>query len=63
MSFTLELFESAISHVLAEVRRVLRVGGRLVLVAMAKADKTNAMIDLYGWLLPALATCRRLRTD
>ncbi len=50
MSFTLELFDSAIPDVLTEVRRVLRVGGRLGIVAMAETDHTNAMIDLYGWL-------------
>jgi ubiquinone/menaquinone biosynthesis C-methylase UbiE len=50
MSFTLELFEGAIPNVLAEVRRVLRVGGRVGVVAMSDSGRTNAMIELYKWL-------------
>ena len=50
MSFTLELFEGAIPEVLAEVRRVLRAGGRVGIVAMADSGETNAMVDLYAWL-------------
>lgn len=61
MSFTLELFDSAIPKVLAEARRVLRDGGRLGIVAMAETDRTNAMIDLYVWLhrhWPHVVDCR-----
>jgi ubiquinone/menaquinone biosynthesis C-methylase UbiE len=61
MSFTLELFESAIPRVLAEVRRVLRVGGRVGVVAMADTAETNAMIDLYEWIhqrWPQFIDCR-----
>jgi demethylmenaquinone methyltransferase/2-methoxy-6-polyprenyl-1,4-benzoquinol methylase len=61
MSFTLELFESAIPDVLAEVRRVLRVGGRVGIVAMSDTGQTNAMIDLYQWLhrhWPQFIDCR-----
>jgi demethylmenaquinone methyltransferase/2-methoxy-6-polyprenyl-1,4-benzoquinol methylase len=61
MSFTLELFEGAIPDVLAEVRRVLRVGGRVGIVAMSNTGETNAMIDLYEWLhrrWPQFVDCR-----
>lgn len=61
MSFTLELFESAIPDVLAEVHRVLRDGGRLGVVAMAETGETNPMIDLYHWAhrqWPHLVDCR-----
>jgi demethylmenaquinone methyltransferase/2-methoxy-6-polyprenyl-1,4-benzoquinol methylase len=61
MSFTLELFERAIPDVLAEVRRVLRVGGRVGIVAMSDTGRTNAMIDLYEWLhrrWPQFVDCR-----
>ena len=50
MSFTLELFASAIPAVLAEVRRVLRVDGRVGVVAIASTGQTNAMIDVYQWV-------------
>jgi demethylmenaquinone methyltransferase/2-methoxy-6-polyprenyl-1,4-benzoquinol methylase len=61
MSFTLELFESAVPQVLAEVRRVLRDGGRLGVVAMAETGETNPMIDLYQWAhrhWPRVVDCR-----
>ena len=61
MSFTLELFESAVSEVLGEVRRVLREGARLGVVAMAETGETNPMIDLYHWAhrhWPHLVDCR-----
>jgi demethylmenaquinone methyltransferase/2-methoxy-6-polyprenyl-1,4-benzoquinol methylase len=50
LSFMLELFEGAIPEVLVEVRRVLRVGGRVGIVAMSNTGETNAMTDLYEWL-------------
>jgi demethylmenaquinone methyltransferase/2-methoxy-6-polyprenyl-1,4-benzoquinol methylase len=49
MSFTLELFESAVPDVITEVRRVLRDGARLGIVAMAETGETNPVIDLYQW--------------
>ena len=61
MSFTLELFESAITAVLAEVRRVLSASGRVSVVAMAETSETNAMMDLYKWLhrhWPHVVDCR-----
>jgi ubiquinone/menaquinone biosynthesis C-methylase UbiE len=61
MSFTLELFASAVPDVLAEVRRVLRDGGRLGVVAMAETGETNPMTNLYHWAhrhWPHLVDCR-----
>jgi demethylmenaquinone methyltransferase/2-methoxy-6-polyprenyl-1,4-benzoquinol methylase len=61
MSFTLELFERAMPDVLAEVRRVLCIGGRLGIVAMSDTGETNAMSELYAWLhrrWPQFIDCR-----
>jgi ubiquinone/menaquinone biosynthesis C-methylase UbiE len=49
MSFTLELFDSDIPLILAEIRRVLRFDGRLGVVAMADSEGAGAMVNLYHW--------------
>jgi demethylmenaquinone methyltransferase/2-methoxy-6-polyprenyl-1,4-benzoquinol methylase len=61
MSFTLELFESAIPQVLAEVRRVLTPAGRVGVVALAETVPPNAMSRVYEWVhqhWPQVVDCR-----
>ena len=51
MSFTLELFEADDrTAVLSEVRRVLREGGRLGVVAMSGAVGCTPTVEIYRWL-------------
>jgi ubiquinone/menaquinone biosynthesis C-methylase UbiE len=62
MSFTLELMDTPeIPILLAQCRRVLRVGGRLGIVSMALAPDPNGMSQLYGALhdaFPVWVDCR-----
>jgi ubiquinone/menaquinone biosynthesis C-methylase UbiE len=62
MSFTLELFATSdIPRVLAECRRVLRPGGRLVVVASSREDPAPVGQRLYEWThrhVPRLVDCR-----
>jgi demethylmenaquinone methyltransferase/2-methoxy-6-polyprenyl-1,4-benzoquinol methylase len=62
MSFTLELFDTPeIPGVLAQCKRVLRPGGRIVVVGVSKEGKQGVIIKAFEWThrhFPNLMDCR-----
>jgi demethylmenaquinone methyltransferase/2-methoxy-6-polyprenyl-1,4-benzoquinol methylase len=62
MCFTLELFDTpAIPRVLAECKRVLKPGGRAVVVAVSKEGKQGVVVQVFEWThrhFPNLMDCR-----
>ena len=68
MAETLELFDTPdIPVVLAEIRRVLKVRGRLVLSSMPKEGHEGSLVwRVYEWLhrtLPQVASCRPIYVE
>ena len=62
MSFALELFDTPeIPLVLAECRRVLRKGGRIVVVGMSKEGPKDPLVRVFEWThqhFPNFLDCR-----
>jgi demethylmenaquinone methyltransferase/2-methoxy-6-polyprenyl-1,4-benzoquinol methylase len=62
MSFTLELFDTPeIPQVLAECLRVLRMGGRILVIALSKQQEHETVVEALEWThkhFPNVLDCR-----
>lgn len=62
MSFTLELFDTPeISLVLAECKRVLKLGGRIVVIGMSRILPEGLVMEIFEWThrhFPNYLDCR-----
>jgi demethylmenaquinone methyltransferase/2-methoxy-6-polyprenyl-1,4-benzoquinol methylase len=62
MSFTLELFDTPeIPKVLNECQRVLRSGGRILVVGMSRAGPKDPLVNVFEWThkhFPKFLDCR-----
>ena len=65
MSFTLELFDTPnIPKVIKEIKRVLKVGGKIGLVSLSKEERL--LVDIYEFfhdLFPVLIDCRPIYAE